>query len=161
LKIVLLILSILCCSSANAQVFQGTWKGIYITSDGAFWDSIKLDCKWNPDKTYSIKSYTKGKNISGKDTIVVCNVEYKIISPDSLVLTETEILQPTGISPGICFQTMELKYSSQHHFLKNLIGKWYCKPEKSKGSGFIRLQKYPNTSPFLIDWNPSSLQEQH
>ncbi len=149
----------LCRSSVDAQIFQGTWKGIYITSDRAFWDSIKLDCKWNTDKTYSIKSYTKGKDISGKDTIVVCNVEYKIISADSLVLAETAILQPTGISPGICFQTMELKYSSEHHFLKSLIGKWYCKSGKDKGDGFIRLQKVSDVSTFVIGWNSFTLQE--
>ncbi|MFN0081994.1 MAG: hypothetical protein ACKVOM_05700 [Ferruginibacter sp.] len=134
-------LIVLFYSSSDAQVFEGTWQGIYITSDATFWDSIKLDCKWNPDKSYSIKSYTKGKNMHGKDTIIVCKVEYKIISRDSLVLYETEILEPLGTNPGICFQTMELKYQLGHHLQKNLVGKWYCKPKKNKGGGFLRLQK--------------------
>ncbi len=136
MKIFLFTILVLLCSTSNAQVFQGTWEGIYITSDSTFWDSIKLDCKWNSDNTYTIKSYTKGKN-----TLIVCKVEYKIISSDSLVLFETEIIEPSGEHSGICFQTMELKYRLGHHMQKNLVGHWYCTDEKSKGNGFLRLQR--------------------
>lgn len=139
MRILFLILLFFLSTSIKAQNFEGTWEGIYITSDSSFWDSIKIDFEWKKDNSYSIKSYTKGKNNSGKDTIIVCRMEYKIISVDSLILTEAEILAPPGITPGICFQSIELKYHVGHHRSRYLLGKWYCTPDRTKGNGFIRL----------------------
>ncbi len=139
----LILISLLFLSAlSKAQNFKGTWEGVYITSDSSFWDNIKLVFIWNQDDGYVVKSYTTGKNKLGKDTIIVCKVDCKIIRPDSLVLSESEILEPTGINPGICFQTMELKYYRGFgHTSTKVAGKWYCRPKESEGNGFIRLRK--------------------
>ena len=127
---------------SQAQKLKGTWEGVYITSDSSFWENIKIVFEWKADSTYSVKSYTAGKNKFGTDTTIVCSVDCKVITPDSLLLSEIEILEPIGTKPGICFQTMELRYyPGGPHTPRNLIGKWYCSPKKAKEDGFIRLQQ--------------------
>jgi len=142
--------------SSESQTLKGEWDGIFITADSSFWDSISLNVEW-VNNTYVIKSYSKGKDKNGKDTTIVCRMDYKLIShkdnpqtgvgAGSIVLFEKEIISPIGILPGICVQTMELNYVSGWYVgmspfsAKEMSGIWYCNPDKNVGKGFIRFEK--------------------
>ena len=126
----------------NKLAIEGGWSGVFITSDSSYWDDIKVVFEPNSDKTYSARSYTKLISNIGKDTLLVCKMDCRVIKHDSLVITEIEVLEPVGVTPEICFQTFELKFiSSAPHRPRQLVGKWYCYPRKDQGSGFVRLKK--------------------
>jgi hypothetical protein len=124
-----------------SQSLEGEWKGSFTTE----WDipidiasPIKLYFKINKDSSYAVYSYSKGHDVNGKDTIVVCKVQYQRKSADSLYLEETQVLKPKNATQA-CFQKMYLKIRREKK-LTILEGTW-----KSEGdcnnSGNIKFIK--------------------
>lgn len=131
-----------------SQSLEGEWKGSYAYEKLIYFSDfdipvdkknpIKLYFKLNPDSSYSIYSYSKGKDIAGKDTIVVCKVLYRKTSSDSLYLEETAVLKPSNAEPA-CFQKMYLKIKREKK-LTILEGTWKSEGE-CNSSGKIKFTK--------------------
>ena len=131
-----------------SQSLEGEWKGSYAYAKQTYFSDfdmpvdkkspIKLYFKLNTDSSYSIYSYSKGKDIAGKDTIVVCKVLYKKTSSDSLYLEETAVLKPSNAEPA-CFQKMYLKIKREKK-LTILEGTWKSEGE-CNSSGKIKFTK--------------------
>lgn len=131
-----------------SQSLEGEWKGSYAYDKLTYFSDfdipvdkknpINLYFKFNADSSYSIYSYSKGKDIAGKDTIVVCKVLYKKTSSDSLYLEETEVLKPSNAEPA-CFQKMYLKIKREKK-LTILEGTWKSEGE-CNSSGKIKFTK--------------------
>jgi len=147
MRLLLSLIFLLSVIFAKSQILKGDWEGIFITADSTFWDSIKLKIEW-VNNAYVVKSYSKEKDNFNKDINIVCKMDYKLISNDSLVLYEKDIIDPIEMRPQTCYQTMELKYKTAWYVdtprsesTKELWGIWYCYPEKKEGYGFVRFKK--------------------
>ena len=127
-----LVLFIFLSLQSFSQSLEGEWKGSYTYGKGSSFSDfdmpvninspISLYFKLNKDSSYNVYSYSKGKNIAGKDTIVVCKVLYSKTAPDSLYLEETQVLKPLNAEPA-CFQKMYLKIKREKR-LTLLEGTW-------------------------------------
>ena len=125
------------------QTFEGEWNGTY---EGNFYkftnvtysSPIKLYFKLNMDSSYSVYSYSKGQNLKGRDTTIVCKVVYTFTGKDSLYLEEVEILKPQKIAPT-CLQKMKLQIVQENSVIL-LNGTWSSDSEEC-GNGTIRFRK--------------------
>jgi hypothetical protein len=129
-----------------SQSLEGEWKGSFTYGKRVYFsdydmpvdisNSISLYFKLNKDSSYTVYSYSRGKDVAGKDTIVVCKVLYRKTSPDSLYLEETEVLKPAN-AEAACFQKMYLKIKKEKK-LTVLDGTWQTEKE-CKDSGKIKF----------------------
>ncbi len=120
-----LILFIILSQQTFSQSLEGEWKGSFTYGKGASFSDfdmpvntsspVSLYFKLNKDSSYNVYSYSRGKNIAGKDTIIVCKVLYRKTAPDSLYLEETNVLKPLNAEPA-CFQKMYLKIKREKKF---------------------------------------------
>ena len=127
-----LILFIFLSLQSFSQSLEGEWRGSYYIEFGIGYPTIThpitLYFVLNKDSSYTIYSYSKGKDVDGNDTIVVCKVVSKKTSAHSLYLEETQVLRPVD-APVACFQKMYLDISKEDK-LSILSGTWksesYC-----------------------------------
>lgn len=137
-----LILFIFLSLQSFSQSLEGEWRGSYYIEFGIDYPTIThpitLYFVLNKDSSYTIYSYSKGKDVDGNDTIVVCKVVYKKTSARSLYLEETQVLRPID-APATCFQKMYLDVRREDK-LSILTGTWksesYC-----NHNGKIRFTK--------------------
>jgi len=131
-----------------SQSLEGEWKGSFTYGNESYFsdfdipvaisNSISLYFKLNKDSSYTIYSYSKGKDHKGKDTIVVCKVLYQRNAADSLYLEETEVLRPVKAEQA-CFQKMYLNIRRKNKSTV-LEGTWKSEGE-CNNSGKIKFTK--------------------
>jgi len=116
---------------------QGEWIGSFDDPDifGMKVSPIKLFFKLTNDSTYKIYSYSKGM-----DTIIVCQLDYKILQRDSIYLEETRVLLPKRNPGESCPQRMHLKVK-QRMLEIEMEGIWEAIAPKCNMSGSIRFKK--------------------
>lgn len=141
-----MLLSLFLSLLSFSQSLEGEWRGSYdIEYSMPFQKTtrpISLYFVLNKDSSYTIYSYSGGKDINGNDTVVVCKVAYKVKYKRgkirSLYLEETEVLKPLNAQPA-CFQKIYLDVRNEDS-LSTLTGFW-----KSGGdcnnNGKIRFTK--------------------
>jgi hypothetical protein len=138
----ILVLFIFISCQCFSQSLEGEWKGSYdidLDVPVSLTRPIKLYFVLNKDSSYKVYSYSKGKDLDRRDTIIVCKVLYNRISEDSLYLEEIEVLKPTN--PGeSCHQKMYLKIKRKDKSLL-LEGTWQSVKKECSSSGQIRFTK--------------------
>jgi len=129
-----------------SQLLKGEWEGTYVTNKTHY--PIYLDFVLNSDSSYSVYSYSKGSLRMIKqentiqfqtDSVVVCKVYFKFLSPDSIYLEEIEVVEPKNYADP-CFQKMYLKIEIKADKIK-LLGTWKASKCSNKGSGEISFWK--------------------
>lgn len=144
MKIPLIFLCLITFSlSSFSQNVEGEWKGTFETFYPANIPLCPIFIKFHLKKNgkHVVRSYTTEQNAKGKETVIVCNVKYKRIRKDSIILRETAVLNPNGIKN--CLQQMYLRLF-KHDGITELYGVWknYYGPCNSKGR--INLVKKEN-----------------
>ena len=141
-----LIIFIFLSFQSFSQSLEGEWRGSYDIEYGLSYPKITrpitLYFVLNKDSSYTIYSYSRGKDIDGSDTIVVCKVAYKLVYKKtrlrSLYLEETQILRPVN-APITCFQKMYLDVRREDK-LSILAGTWKSEDD-CNNNGKIRFTK--------------------
>jgi len=126
------------------QSLEGEWKGTFETNfykftNVSYSSPIKLYFKLNTDSSYDIYSYSKGPNLKGRDTTIVCKVDYKFVGKDSIYLEEIEVIKPQKTSM-ICLQKMKLKIEERANQII-LSGTWTNDNVDCAQFGIISLSK--------------------
>lgn len=147
-ELILYLHLILLPSICFSQSLVGDWKGKYfITSNDGYSTpssiadksiEIKLRIILNEDSSYSVFSYSGGRNLKNKDTTVICNVIGQLIK-DSVYLEEIEVLMPKNITP-MCFQKMYLKIIRRKK-VTELRGLWKNEYGNCNSGGTISFWK--------------------
>ena len=140
--VTIILLSLISLKSIG-QLFEGEWSGtfesnLYKFTNVTYSSPIKLYFKLNMDSSYTVYSYSKGQNSKGRDTTIVCRVEYTLIGKDSIYLEEVEILKPKKVA-ATCLQKMRLKIEQENNSFF-LSGDWEADSGQC-GEGTIRFRK--------------------
>jgi hypothetical protein len=145
MKVILISILLFSISSHSfSQILEGEWKGSCdaynkFNKRQNYCPSMKLKFVLNNDSSYSVHSFSEGKNSKGLDTIVVCKVFYKQTAADSIYLEELEVLAPQNLMP-ICLQRMYLKVIKRDKAVV-LNGLWESVAEKCQLYGTISFRK--------------------
>ena|SRR5450432_351246 len=129
-QIILLFFGFLVSHQCFSQSLEGEWKGeLIITSTSAkplkaHSSPVPISLKFilNQDSTYNIYSYSPVQNLPGKEIIIICKVNYKLLPKNSIYLEETEVLNPEYYFNN-CFQKMYLKMIRKKKTI-TLYGTW-------------------------------------
>jgi hypothetical protein len=137
-----LILFIFISLQSFSQTLEGEWRGSYDIVSNSPYPSVDMPITLyfvlNKDSSYTIFSYSWGRDKWGDDTIVVCQVLYKMTSANSIYLEETQVLRPEKAKPA-CFQKMYLNIRREDK-LSILEGTWKSE-NKCNSSGKIKFIK--------------------
>jgi len=136
----ILVLCIFISCQCFSQSLEGEWEGTYDIDFGLpdmFATPTKLVFVLDKDSSYKVYSYSKGKDINNRDTIIVCKVLYNRVSEDSLYLEETEVLKPAYAKQD-CLQKMKLRVKRRNRSIQ-LTGTWQSAECNTHGQ--IRLTK--------------------
>ena len=125
--------------SSMSQSLKGEWVGRFKDNDDNNY-RIKLFFIQNKDSSYNVFSYSKGQDIYGHDTIVVCKVMYKTLNDGSIFLEETKVLKPEKVASNICLQKMNLSLYIEGNE-KRLEGTWENTSKKCGLNGSISFLK--------------------
>lgn len=140
-ELLLYLIFILLPPMCFSQSLKGDWKGNYtLTTAGSLSTSkeIKLRFIVNEDSSYSVFSYSGGRNSKNEDTTIICNLAGQIRT-DSVYLEEVEILLPKGIPPA-CLQKMSLKIIKKKK-ITELKGSWKSESGNCNWGGTIYFWK--------------------
>lgn len=138
MRLFLFILVLFSFNRLPAQQFAGEWSGyfqyeygdFFVPKDKKTFITIKIDSSNN------VHSYTKFKNESGRDTVVICRMFFEQQGKNIIKLKEVDESSP-GKDEGL--QTMTLTLKQQKPPL--LSGKWETHFGVAKYTGTIKLTK--------------------
>jgi hypothetical protein len=150
MKLLILLLSLnLFNYNCFSQSLEGEWNGSFTYAEidpkmpyytfQTNQTPIKLTFVLNTDSSYSVYSYSNGRNSQGRDTTYVCAILFKKISSDSIYLEEMRIIKPENV-PFVCGQKIYLKFEKLKRRL-TLEGIWKTNPNTCGHSGEIRLSR--------------------
>jgi hypothetical protein len=128
-----------------SQNLQGEWKGTftaYLPSttivNQYYKNEITIEIIQNTDSTYSIFSYAGDPYVRGHHTDYKCEIEYIMVSDNTIILEEAKVVSPEGVNK--CLKKMNLKIVTRKKSI-SLEGSWQTNSGDCNNEGKIQVSK--------------------